>query len=597
MKRVVKKVLGAVLAGAFLAGLLPAASTQTQAAGGTWAMNFGMTAINRGDTLYYGTADHAYRFDARWYVLDNQLMNTGGRGVFLTTEHLVGNRMPYGGVWYNVAMDQGNRWDGSRAQAWCDDFLYQEGRPAEHFSQREIAAMAEQDLADEAYVAESGVAYGEMASAGQKLFFLSANEVDHYLSGAGRAAAYGGNTVPYLLRSPAADRTTHIGRVDANGYLGTATVSTAHAARPAINLTAGSALLVTAVDDGKPVVADPAEETLTTIGPVAYGTPMKLTLIDEAKFGAFTARIMDVTDGAYTVEFSGAGATAQDYVSAAVITGSEVRAYSQISRGVSSGRVVFHLNEALASSDRLIVFAEEIHGGNATDYASRPVALPVHGYDQARVQADVEQMLYYGGVVGGTAETEEEPVIATVAEPETMTLVEPMEEPVTLTVAEPETATAAEPETVTSAEPETVTAAEPETETVAEPEAVTVTATEPEAAEPGTGTDAGPFMLATRAQGETYQQFNESVVRAFNTDTSGAVIIDGGQWTSINRAATDAWQARPDVDVMIIFKSFGRSYYFVVPAGTDMSVLPGNVGYTGFLYIAKVTNSVPMPLE
>ena len=131
MKRIKKRLPCFLVALCLLMAFMP----QTALAAGTGKAMQQISADNPsggiadGDHIYLGTKDETnYTWtDASpyWRVLDADKMNTGGAGMFVMSESLIGNNPGgiYGNIYFNQDDTKGIAWQGSDARSWCGSFL------------------------------------------------------------------------------------------------------------------------------------------------------------------------------------------------------------------------------------------------------------------------------------------------------------------------------------------------------------------------------------------------------------------------------------------------------------------------------------------
>lgn len=350
--------------------------------------------------IYYGTWNGS---PMKWRVLDSQT-NMGTPGLFLLSEELLGSGNT-GGIKFGY--DDEDTWQGSKVQAWCRDFAGIEGDSVpDAFTAAELAAILETSKSDPEYFTPTekvvidggewtllGAHFLEVKNAldGDKVFFLSAAEAKNATYGLAdveaRAGKYNGKKAYWWLRSPAVDR--YVGYVDYLGYVYPMLRGDPHAARPAFNLDSGSVLFASAAVGGKPG------------GFGAVGTysrsEWKLTVKDSARDGFSVAR-KSVFAGSVTFDYKNAKTGENEYISAMVTNGGEIKYYGRLknvsSDGTENGTLTVSLpsdyNEE--SGDRLFIFNEQCNGDYNTDYASSPLRLSTDDTGASLVQIRINSV-------------------------------------------------------------------------------------------------------------------------------------------------------------------------------------------------------------
>ena len=174
----------------------------------------------------------------------------------------------------------------------------------------------------------------------------------------------------WWLRSPGTDNKIAI--VQANGGIlveGKETnidYNAEFAIRPAFWLQPDSILFVSAAEGGK----------AGTVGQLSAienyrDRAWRLTLLDESR-GDFSAAAVGVKNGVWTIEYNGAKAGEDEYISAVIVNAAdEITYYGKLGEA-AEGKNTVTVNVAgkLQDGDKLYVFSEQDNGDNATDYAS-----------------------------------------------------------------------------------------------------------------------------------------------------------------------------------------------------------------------------------
>ena len=384
MKSRMKKTLGFLTVLCLAAGILPLSAVPAFAdtAAGTGKAMQQISADNSsggiadGDHIYLGTKDETnYTWtDASpyWRVLDADKMNTGGAGMFVMSESLIGNNPGgiYGNIYFNQDDTKGIAWQGSDARSWCGGFL------THVFSKEEQAAIASADKDDAAYQyhdnefgASSGILHGD------RVFFLSAEEADStaygFADNASRNANYVSGAGYWWLRSPYAGSTGSAGFVLPDGGIAYYYVGGVNAARPALNIKLSSVLFTSAAEGGKSSGAVGAD-SLTSVSDYS-GSDWKLTLSDSAR-SEFTASFDSMSGDVATIKYSGAKAGTNEYISAVIINSSgEITYYGNLALAEAGDDKTVTVDLAGKYNDRdtLYVFNEQTNGDKKTDYSSK----------------------------------------------------------------------------------------------------------------------------------------------------------------------------------------------------------------------------------
>ncbi len=350
--------------------------------------------------IYYGTWNGS---PLKWRVLDSQT-NMGTTGLFLLSEELLGSGNT-GGIKFGY--DDEDTWQGSKVQAWCRDFAGIEGDSVpDAFTAAELAAILETSKSDPEYFTPTekvvidgrewtlaGAHFLEVENAldGDKVFFLSAAEAKNAAYGLAdveaRAGKYNGKEAYWWLRSPAADR--YAGYVDYLGYVYPTLRNDPHAARPAFNLDSGSVLFASAAVGGK-------TDGFGAVGTYS-GSEWKLTVKDSERDGFSVAR-KSVFAGGVTFEYKNAKTGENEYISAMVTNGGEIKYYGRLKKVSSADMENGTLTVSLPSDyneesgDRLFIFNEQCNGDYNTDYASTPLRLSTDDTGASLVQIRINSV-------------------------------------------------------------------------------------------------------------------------------------------------------------------------------------------------------------
>ena len=178
-------------------------------------------------------------------------------------------------------------------------------------------------------------------------------------------------TSSWYLRSPGS-KTFYVAIVSSDGSVQYSGVSILkennhRTVRPAFNLNLNSVLFASAAVSGKP------DGGLTPI-PEYSGNEWKLTLLDSSRSFAVTKKTADAApDDTVTLNYKGATAGTNEYISAIIADSSGARYYGRVAQPTAeSGTVEIKIPSDLAPGDyTLKVFNEQYNGDYNTDYASK----------------------------------------------------------------------------------------------------------------------------------------------------------------------------------------------------------------------------------
>ena len=300
----------------------------------------------------------------KWRVLDADQANNGSKGMFLLSEYLLTDREIY--------FDQSNNsniWQGSEAQTWCSNFASN----TSNFSMAEQSNMLATIKTDEEK-SLYGEDWGTSVLSGDKVFFLSADELSRYVGnyndapGLKATASAGGAAETWGLRSPDVHRDHLVGTVY-GGNVGTGSAFAEICARPAFNLNLDSVLFTSAAVNGKK-----ADLGLAAIGDYK-GKEWKATLKDGGR-SEFTAAKTAKDGDILTVSYENAKTGANEYLSAIIMD--KTGAYTHYGKLVqldgktngASGTVQIDLKGIDINDKTLYVFNEHCNGDKQSDYAS-----------------------------------------------------------------------------------------------------------------------------------------------------------------------------------------------------------------------------------
>ena len=367
-----KRFLSFVVAACMIIGVIPAvaAAEETSEQFGV-SIGAGVSAIvDRHDVIFGGSS-------SQWMVLDADQTTTGDPGIALISKEIVEK---------DIAFNQGgmdNSWANSDAKVWLAEYA------SEVFDETSLTYVM-----DTTKAASSGTYFGENwgedALSAEKLFFLSAAEVDEYFyygSIDGLIATFEDKADGWWLRSAYADRDIYAGVVSDAGFVGYPHIAATWGARPAFNISADKIALSSAAIGGK-VSGTVGADALTAVGQ-ASSKQWKLTLIDDshsafsASFSTVdTAGLIQQTAGydswILPIEYSGAVAGENEYVSVMICDQSgDAIYYGHIANNSVSGSVNVNMPAGLSGVYTIYVFAEQCNGDNATDYGSTLVSADI----------------------------------------------------------------------------------------------------------------------------------------------------------------------------------------------------------------------------
>lgn len=362
-----RKALCLIVSLVMVLALIPAAAAtedQRQNVGGA-SSGAGVSSVQDGQVVVYGNDG------ASWIVLDSGLTTTGEPGLALLAEGIVDA---------NIAFNKGgldNAWANSDAKTWNADYA------ASAFSAAELAAILDTTKAEEAGT-YFGASWSKDALSAEKLFFLSAAEIQDYFGDSieGLIAEVDGVKEGWWIRSAYTDRDIYGGIVSDSGFVGAPHVAATWGARPAFNISADKIVMTSAAVGGK------VSGTVGADGVVAIenasSNQVKLTVVDDAH-SSFAATI---GDGAAQIQqtigyeswvlpitYSGAATGENEYVSVLIFNQNDKAVYyGHIAANSASGTVNVNMPAGLSGKYTVSVFAEQCNGDNATDFGSLMVS-------------------------------------------------------------------------------------------------------------------------------------------------------------------------------------------------------------------------------
>lgn len=316
----------------------------------------GTDALSKGSIVSFGK-------DAQWLVLDGLNTTADESGLVLIAKDIIEA---------NIAFNAGgldNSWANSDAKTWNSEYA------AATFSAAELAAIVDTTKAEEAG-SYFGANWSKDALSGEKLFFLSAAEVQDYFGTSieGLIASCDGVKDGWWLRSAYTDRGIYSGIVSDAGFVGYPHVAATWGARPAFNISASSVALTSPAVGGK-VSGSVGADSLVAVESGATDA-VKLTVVDEAHSG-FTATIdaapqtIGYSSWSLPITYSGAVVGENEYVSMLICDqlGKAVY-YGHIAENSASGSVNVNMPVGLSGTYTVSVFAEQCNGDNNTDFGS-----------------------------------------------------------------------------------------------------------------------------------------------------------------------------------------------------------------------------------
>lgn len=364
-----RRLLSLVMCIIMVLSILPAAAatgTEETVTYGT-GIGMGVSAVQDGQTVIYGNNA------AQWLVLNNSFTTTDEAGIALLAKNIVDG---------NIAFNKGgldNAWANSDAKAWNTAYA------STAFSASELAGIMDTTKAEEAG-SYFGANWSKDALAAEKLFFLSAAEIEDYFGSSieGLIAEVDGVNDGWWLRSAYTDRDIYGGIVSDSGFVGYPHIAATWGARPAFNISADKIVMTSAAVGGK-VSGAVGADALTEIGEASANT-WKLTIADDAH-SAFTATIGDgaaieqsigYSSWVLPVTYSGAVAGDNEYVSVVIANQNDTPVYyGHIAENSASGTVNVNMPTGLSGKYTIYVFAEKCNGDNATDFGSALVSAQI----------------------------------------------------------------------------------------------------------------------------------------------------------------------------------------------------------------------------
>lgn len=306
--RLKRKITSLLLALSLVAGLVPGLTVPAQAAGTDKTIMAGVSGISgptksyedgkSGDDCYYAPSDYiwygAYDQNSdgaaepiQWRVLStsgnatgkNDSLSDGTKTVsndnalFLLSEYLLASGVYFQQDYHYDSDDSvyrkgrshidgtdealANAWQGSDGQSWAKAFAGESGSSVtDAFSSGEQAALLE-TTKEEDSTRKYDITWGTSKLDGDKVFFLSADELSQYVGsydyapGLKATPAGSDSAGVWWLRSPYDHYSDDAGVVLGSGGVNRITVGFGRAVRPALNLNLTSVLFTSAAEGGK----------------------------------------------------------------------------------------------------------------------------------------------------------------------------------------------------------------------------------------------------------------------------------------------------------------------------------------------------------
>ena len=409
MKKIMKKILIAVLSLAMIACFVPQTGMQVYAADGDPAMVLGAESVlkatantDNAQTVWYG--------ENAWRVI--KYKDKGNDYITYPEEQdnamtLFASGLLRGNVVFNNPNNDNNQYKGSNLQSVVNglyDTLFSAGEK-EAILERELTGNAEY-ISSPPYC--QGIA-GEETSG--YLWPLSTAEAYALPSNAFRDA--NGN---WWLRSPGYNSTSNIlaAFVDPNGSVnnGGLAVAALISVRFAFNLDLNSVLFTSApsASDGGKVSGDVGANALTTVS--AYsGNEWKMTIKD-GDHADFAVSKVRPGENSVTVEYKKAKTGQDEYISAIITDkpvkeeGAAIKYYGRIAQAAAANSsVTINTAGKLGENDHLYIFNEQYNGDKKTDYASKLTEVAPVSINGAKVALSKTSFTYNGKVQKPTIKT------------------------------------------------------------------------------------------------------------------------------------------------------------------------------------------------
>lgn len=325
------------------------------------AISVGTSGVKNGSIVSYG------KDGAQWLVLDGLNTTTDEAGLVLISKDIVDANIAF----HDGGLD--NSWANSDAKVWNSEYA------ANTFSAAELAGISDTTKAEEAGT-YFGANWSKDALSGEKLFFLSAAEVQDYFGNSieGLIASCDGVKEGWWLRSAYTDRGIYSGIVSDAGFVGYPHVAATWGARPAFNIAASTVALTSSAVGGK-VSGSVGADSLVAVE-AGSSDILKLTVVDQAHSGfaatiGETAQTVGYTSWVLPITYSGAVVGENEYVSVLICDqlGKAVY-YGHIAQNSASGSVNVNMPADLSGKYTISVFAEQCNGDNNTDFGSALVS-------------------------------------------------------------------------------------------------------------------------------------------------------------------------------------------------------------------------------
>lgn len=304
----------------------------------------GYDSENGYDYTYYGTYNGN---SVKWRVLDAAYKydknDTSKTSMLLLSENAL----------ETTKFGSNTSWNGSTAQTWCSNMY------SSSFSAKEQQAVLQTNSDD--------------ILNNDRLFFLSYEEASNSAyfkdNAARQATSLDGNAAMWWFRTPFYETSPIIYVAIGTGFFNGNLIYNENNcfARPAFNLNTDSVLFTSAAVDGKS--SDVGELTGNTAN---KGNGYKLTLKDSAR-SEFTAKPSKILKNAVWISYENATVGENEYISAIIVNNDgDVTHYGKLAKvEEENGTAALYLtDDALASTDTIYVFNEQINGDYKTDFSS-----------------------------------------------------------------------------------------------------------------------------------------------------------------------------------------------------------------------------------
>ena len=500
--RLKQKITSLLLALSLVAGLVPGLTVTAQAAGTDKTIMAGVSGISGPETknddsgnyytpsdyIWYGAYDQNSDGTAepiQWRVLSTSGNATGtsdslsdgtntvtnDNALFLLSEYLLGSGVYFQQNYHYDSSDGvyrkgsthsdnndealANAWQESDAQTWAKDFAGESGSSvSDAFTSGEQAALLATTKED-ASTSKYSLSWGASKLEGDKVFFLSVDELSQYVGsydyapGLKATPAGSPSAGVWWLRSPDSYSSNHAGVVSGSGGVSLDIVCYGRAVRPAFNLNLNSVLFTSAAEGGKSSMTSGLQQVTDYTDSGTKGWKVTLAESDKSITGTGSG-IKDsqqntVTSLKLTAGYSGAqkltvthkslSSISNDYtnITATLTNGSgEIFYYGSINTDTSATTSTVTIPEGLsADTYTLSIRGEDWNSDKQTDYAtgdaitatievkleklSQPTATFTAGSSDSGTLSSVASGMEYGIGMNDTEPSEWQQISATTA--------------------------------------------------------------------------------------------------------------------------------------------------------------------------------------